>query len=89
MSRITNIEKTINEIAYVLSENTTIKRLLFLDYADALDDKYNNYTMPSLAQLIEQKYINNMVLEHDNKINLLQESFEKLEDKKTKEWNIF
>ena len=32
--------------------------------------------------LLEQKYINNMVLEHDNEIKLLQESFEKLEEKK-------
>ena len=32
--------------------------------------------------LIEQKYINNMVLEHDDKIKLLQESFDKLEKDK-------
>ena len=32
--------------------------------------------------LIEQKYINNMVLEHDDKIKLLQESFNKLEEKR-------
>ena len=31
--------------------------------------------------LIEQKYINNMVLEHDNSIKLLQETFDKLEEK--------
>ena len=32
--------------------------------------------------LIEQKYINNMVLEHDNSIKLLQETFDKLEEKR-------
>ena len=32
-------------------------------------------------ELIEQKYINKMVFEHDNKIKLLQESFLKLEEK--------
>ena len=32
--------------------------------------------------LIEQKYINNLVLKHDEKINLLQESFDKFEEKK-------
>lgn len=32
--------------------------------------------------LIEQKYINNMVLEHDSKIKLLQESLDKLEGKR-------
>ena len=33
------------------------------------------------SNLIEQKYINNMVLKHEESINLLQESFEKLETK--------
>lgn len=33
------------------------------------------------TNLIEQKYINNMVFEHDNEIKLLQESFSKLEEK--------
>ena len=32
--------------------------------------------------IIEQKYINKMVLEHDNEIKLLQESFSKFEEKK-------
>ena len=32
--------------------------------------------------LIEQKYINNMVLEHDNSIKLLQETFDKFEEKR-------
>ena len=32
--------------------------------------------------LIEQKFINNMVLNHDNEIKLLQESFSKLEEKR-------
>ena len=32
--------------------------------------------------LIEQKFINNMVLEHDSEIKLLQESFDKFEDKR-------
>ena len=32
--------------------------------------------------LIEQKYINNLVIEHESKINLLQESFNRLEEKK-------
>ena len=32
--------------------------------------------------LIEQKYINNMVLEHDNSIKLLQETFDKIEEKR-------
>ena len=33
--------------------------------------------------LIEQKYINKMVFDHDNEIKLLQESFSKLEEKET------
>ena len=33
------------------------------------------------TSLIEQKYINSLVLEHDNKIKLLQESFNKLNTK--------
>ena len=38
------------------------------------------------SNLLEQKYINNMVLEHDNSIKLLQESFNKFEEnKKTNE----
>ena len=32
--------------------------------------------------LLEQKYINNMVLEHDNRIELLEKSFDKLEEKR-------
>ena len=32
--------------------------------------------------LLEQKYINNMVLEHNNQIKLLQDSFQKIEEKK-------
>ena len=32
--------------------------------------------------LIEQKYINNMVIEHDSSIKLLQEAFNKLEEKR-------
>ena len=32
--------------------------------------------------LIEQKFINNMVLEHENEIKILQQSFDKLESKK-------
>ena len=34
------------------------------------------------SNLIEQKYINNMVLEHDSQIKLLQSTFNKLEEKK-------
>ena len=34
------------------------------------------------SNLIEQKYINNMVLEHDSQIKLLQSTFDKLEEKK-------
>ena len=34
--------------------------------------------------LIEQQYINKLVLEHDSDIKLLQESFDKLEEKKLK-----
>ena len=34
------------------------------------------------GNLIEQKFINNMVLEHDNSIKLLQETFNKLEEKR-------
>ena len=34
--------------------------------------------------LIEQQYINRLVLEHDNDIKLLQESFDKLEERKLK-----
>ena len=38
--------------------------------------------------LIEQKYINNMVLKHDNEIKLLQESFDKM-SKKVKNNHLF
>lgn len=34
------------------------------------------------SNLLEQKFINNMVLEHDSEIKLLQESFDKLENNK-------
>ena len=34
------------------------------------------------ANLIEQKYINNLVLEDHNKIQVLEESFQKLEEKR-------
>lgn len=34
------------------------------------------------SSLIEQKYINNLVLEHDKDIKLLQESFKKFDEKK-------
>ena len=34
------------------------------------------------SSLLEQKYINNLVLEHDSQIKLLQDSFEKFEEKK-------
>ena len=39
--------------------------------------------------LIEQKYINNLVFKHDTEIKLLQESFEEFEKKKKKYRNIF
>ena len=39
------------------------------------------------SNLIEQKYINNMVLKHEKSINLLQESFEKLETKEKEKIN--
>ena len=39
------------------------------------------------SNLIEQKYINNMVLKHEESINLLQESFEKLETKEKEKVN--
>lgn len=35
-----------------------------------------------LSNLLKQKYINNMVMEHEYEIKLLQESFDKLEEKK-------
>ncbi len=34
------------------------------------------------SNLLEQKYINNIVLKHDDDIKLLQESFSKLEEEK-------
>ena len=36
-------------------------------------------------ELLQQKYINNLVIKHDKDIKLLQESFNKLEEKKRKE----
>ena len=36
------------------------------------------------GNLLEQQYINNLVLEHDNEIKLLQETFNKLEEKELK-----
>ena len=44
---------------------------------------YNADSMKNIinTSLIEQKYINSLVLEHDNEIRLLQESFNKLSTK--------
>ena len=40
------------------------------------------------TSLIEQKYINSLVLEHDNEIKLLQESFNKLNTKENKHYKL-
>ena len=62
----------IKYLPYVFTEEVSIR---IMD-AFVLMRKYIS------TNLMEQKYINNMVLEHDTQIKLLQHSFNKLEDKK-------
>ena len=62
----------IKYLPYVFTEEVSIR---IMD-AFVLMRKYIS------TNLMEQKYINNMVLEHDAQIKLLQHSFNKLEDKK-------
>ena len=56
MSKIENIEKTFNEIAYALASNEKICRLLYIDTPDALTT--NQFTQPSIEFLFDNKYVN-------------------------------
>lgn len=69
-------EQGIAMLATVLKSKTATKVSIRIMDAFVAMKKYisNN--------LLEQKYINNMVLEHDNEIKLLQDSFQKFEEKK-------
>ena len=69
-------EYGITMLAGVLKSETAVKMSLKIVNTFITMKKYIS------SNLLEQKYINNMVLEHDNEIKLLQESFEKLEEKK-------
>ena len=69
-------EYGITMLAGVLKSEVAIEMSLKIVYTFISMKKYIS------TNLLEQKYINNMVLEHDNEIKLLQESFEKLEEKK-------
>lgn len=56
MSKIEQIEKTINEIAHVLGDNEKLCRLLYIDSPDALTKP--NFIKPSFQTLFDEKYIN-------------------------------
>ena len=71
-------EQGVAMLSTILKSKVAIKISIRIMDAFVLMRKYvsNN--------LIEQQYINKLVLEHDNDIKLLQESFDKLEEKKFK-----
>lgn len=56
MSKIEQIEKTINEIAHVLGNNEKLCRLLYIDSPDALTKP--NFIKPTFQTLFDEKYIN-------------------------------
>lgn len=56
MSKIEQIEKTINEIAHVLGNNEKLCRLLYIDSPDALTK--SNFIKPTFQTLFDEKYIN-------------------------------
>ena len=69
-------EQGVAMLSSVLHSKTAIQTSIQIMNAFVAMRKYIS------SNLIEQKYINNMVLKHDNQIQLLQYSFNKLEKKK-------
>ena len=68
-------EAGISMLASILHSETAIKISIQIIKAFVAMRKYIS------SNLLEQKYINNMVLKHETSINLLQESFQKFEEK--------
>ena len=69
-------EQGVAMLSSVLHSKTVIQTSIQIMNAFVAMRKYIS------SNLIEQKYINNMVLKHDNQIQLLQYSFNKLEKNK-------
>ena len=69
-------EQGVAMLATILKSKTAIQVSIAIMDAFVAMRKYIS------SNLIEQKYINNMVLEHDSQIKLLQSTFDKLEEKK-------
>ena len=69
-------EQGVAMLATILKSKTAIQVSIAIMDAFVAMRKYIS------SNLIEQKYINNMVLEHDSKIKLLQSTFDKLKEKK-------
>ena len=69
-------EQGVAMLATILKSKVAIEASIKIIDAFVSIRKYFNTT------LIEQKHINNMVLEHDNRIDLLEDSLDKLEEKK-------
>ena len=70
-------EQGVAMLATILKTEVAIKTSIQIMDAFVAMRKYIS------SNLIEQKYINNLVLEHDSKIKYLLESFDKLEEKRT------
>ena len=72
-------EQGVAMLATILKSQTAIEATInIMDTFVAMRKYISN-------NILEQKYINNLVLKHEDNIKLLQESFEKFEEKKTKE----
>ena len=69
-------EQGVAMLATILKSKTAIQVSIAIMDAFVAMRKYIS------SNLIEQKYINNMVFEHDSQIKLLQSTFDKLEEKK-------
>ena len=69
-------EQGVAMLATILKSNTATQVSIAIMDAFVLMRKYIS------NELIEQKYINNLVIRHDEEIKLLQESFNKFEEKK-------
>ena len=61
--------------------STILKSKVATETSIRIMDAFDNMRKYISNNLIEQKYINKMVFDHDNEIKLLQESFSKLEEK--------
>ena len=61
---------------------TILKSKVAIEVSISIMDAFVAMKKYISSNLIEQKYINNMVLEHESEIKLLQESFNKFEEKK-------